>query len=64
MEASMESCEAIWIRKMLLSLFDQQLEPTMIYYENQSCMKLTENLVFHNQSKHIEIRYHFMWDHV
>ena len=36
----------------------------MIYCDNQSCLKLTENLVFHDRSKHIEIRYHFIRDHV
>jgi hypothetical protein len=36
----------------------------MIYCDNQSCLKLTENLVIHDRSKHIEIRYHFIHDHV
>ena len=36
----------------------------MIYCANQSCMKLTEIPVFHDRSKHIETRYHFIWDHV
>jgi ATP sulfurylase len=34
----------------------------MIYCDNQSCIKLTENLVFHDRSKHIEIKYHFIRD--
>jgi hypothetical protein len=36
----------------------------MIYCDNQSCIKLSKNPVFHNRSKHIEIRYHFIWDYV
>ena len=36
----------------------------MVYYDNQSCLKLTKNPIFHDRSKHIEIRYHFNWDHV
>ena len=34
----------------------------MIYCDNQSCMKLTENPVFHDRSKHIVIRYQFIRD--
>ena len=32
----------------------------MIYYDNQSCIKLSENPVFHDRSKHIDIRYHHL----
>jgi hypothetical protein len=60
MAMSMASCEAIWLHKLLTGLFDQELEPTVIYCDNQSCIKLSENPVFHDRSKHIEIRYHFI----
>jgi hypothetical protein len=64
MEASQASCEALWLRKMLIGLFGVQLRPTVIYCDNQSCIKLSENPVFHDRSKHIEIRYHFIHDYV
>jgi hypothetical protein len=64
MAASQASCEALWLRKLLVGLFGVQLRPTMIYCDNQSCIKLLENLVFHDRSKHIEIRYHFIRDYV
>jgi hypothetical protein len=64
MAASQASCEALWLRKMLIGLFGVQLRPTMIYCDNQSCIKLSENPVFHDQSKHIKIRYHFIRDYV
>ena len=56
MAASQVSCEAIWLRKLLVGLFGLQLQPTVIYYDNQSCIKLSENPVFHDRSKHIKIR--------
>jgi hypothetical protein len=62
MVASQVSCEAIWLRKMLVGLFGQEMPPTVIHYGNQSCIKLSENLVFHDWSKHIEIRDHFIRD--
>jgi hypothetical protein len=52
------SCEAIWLQKLLTGLFDLGMEATMILCDNQSCIKMTENPMFHDKLKHIEIRYH------
>ena len=30
--------------------------------DNQNCIKISENIVFHDQSKYIDIRYHHLWD--
>jgi hypothetical protein len=58
------SCEAIWLRKLLIGLFDLEMRATTILCDNQSCIKMTENLVFLDRSKNIEIRYHFIRDMV
>jgi hypothetical protein len=47
------SCESIWIWKLLTGLFDLEMEATMILCDNQSCIKMTENPVFHDKSNHI-----------
>eukprot|EP00253_Pinus_taeda_P003452 PITA_03452 len=62
MAASLAACEAIWMRKILIGLFGSQLEPTVIYCDNQSCIKLLDNIVFHDRSKHIDIMYHHIID--
>jgi hypothetical protein len=62
--ASMASREAVWLWKLPVGIFDLELEPTLIHCDNQICMKLIENLVFHDRSKHIEINYHYIWDMV
>ena len=62
MAASLAACEAIWIRKILVELFGSHLEPTMIYCDNQSCIKLSANPFFHDRSKHIDIGYHHIRD--
>jgi hypothetical protein len=36
----------------------------MILCDNQSCIKMTKNLVFHDNMKHIEILYHYIRDMV
>ena len=38
------------------------MDLTSIYCDNQSCIKLSENLVFHDLSKNIDIRYHHLRD--
>eukprot|EP00253_Pinus_taeda_P018717 PITA_18717 len=62
MAASLAACEAIWMRKILVGLFGSHLELTVIYCDNQSCIKLSANPIFHDRSKHIDIRYHHMRD--
>ena len=62
MAASINSCEAIWLRKLLVNLFRRRMEVTRIMCGNQSCIKLSENLVFYDQSKHIDIRCRFVRD--
>ena len=58
------SSEVVWLRKMLSGLFDLQMDATCIYCDNQSCIKLFENPVFHDKSKHIEIKYQYIHDMV
>eukprot|EP00253_Pinus_taeda_P032349 PITA_32349 len=62
MAASTASCEAIWFRKLLVNLFRRNMEAIRIMCDNQSCIKLSENLVFHDRSKHIDIQYDFVRD--
>ena len=62
MVASQAACEAIWMQKILVGLFDQRMDPTVINFDNQSCIKLSENPVFHDRSKHIDIWYHHLRD--
>ena len=52
------------MRKILVGLFFQMMDPTMIYRDNKSYIKLYENLIFRDRSKHIDIRYHHLRDYV
>eukprot|EP00253_Pinus_taeda_P011235 PITA_11235 len=57
MAASQATCEVIWMKKILVGLFGQEMDPTVIYCDNQSCIKLYDNLVINDRSKHIDIWY-------
>eukprot|EP00253_Pinus_taeda_P022635 PITA_22635 len=62
MVASTTLCEAIWLRKLLVNLFRRRMEATRITCYNQSCIKLSENPIFHDWLKLIHIRCHFVRD--
>ena len=64
MATSQAACEALWMRKILVGLFGSHLDPTVIHCDNQSCIKISVNPVFHDRSKHINIRYHHIKDSV
>jgi hypothetical protein len=58
------SCESILLQNLLTGLFDLEMEATVILCDNQSCINMMENPVFHDKSKHIEIQYHYIRDMV
>lgn len=60
MVASTTSCEAIWLRKLVMILFRRNIEVTRIMCDNQSCIKLSKNPMFHDRSKRIDIWCHFV----
>ena len=63
--ATCSTCsEVVWLRKLLAGLFDLELDATCIFCDNQSCIKLSENPLFHDKSKHIEIKYQYIHDMV
>ena len=63
-DASMACCEFVWLRKLFRELFEHVLDTTVIFCDNQSGIRLSENPVFHNCSKHIDSKHHFIRDMV
>ncbi|GJY36095.1 retrovirus-related pol polyprotein from transposon TNT 1-94 [Tanacetum coccineum] len=53
-------CHTIWLRSMLKELHMEQEDATEIYVDNKSAIDLAKNLVYHDQSKHINTRFHFI----
>ena len=56
------SKEVVWLRKLLANLSGHELDVTVIFCDNQSFVKLSENSVFHDRSKHIDMKYHYIRD--
>ena len=38
------------------------LELPTLHCDSQSAIMLAKNLVFHAKTKHIDVKYHFIWD--
>ena len=51
--------------KELLADFQKQInEPIVTNENNQSCIKIVEGFKINNRTKHIDIKFHFVKDHV
>eukprot|EP00253_Pinus_taeda_P024150 PITA_24150 len=58
--ATTVACQAIWMRRMLRSLCQEQAKGTMIFCDNSSAIALSKNFVFHKRTKHIDTNFHYI----
>jgi len=62
MAASQTVKEIIWVKSLLNSFALFQNLSTTLYLDNKNAEKLIRNPEFHQRSKHIDVRYHFVRD--
>ncbi|KAJ9539154.1 hypothetical protein OSB04_031887 [Centaurea solstitialis] len=55
--------QVLWLRNQLQD-YDIQLSKIPIYRDNTSAIAIANNPVLHSKTKYIEVRYHFIRDHV
>ncbi len=56
--------EVIWLKRMLSKLKVISKSKVVIFQDNQGTIALAENPVFHQRTKHIDIKYHFVCEQV
>lgn len=56
--------ESCWLYNLLLELHFPLFQDTMMYCNNFTAIYLSENLVRHQRTKHIEMDIHFVWEKV
>lgn len=56
--------EAIWLRNILEEFGYKQNQATTICCDNQAAIALSRNPEYHSRSKHVDIQYHFLRQHV
>ena len=54
--------EVVWMRRLLQDLGRRQDQPTELFIDNQSAIKLARNSEFHQRTKHIDVKFHFIRD--
>jgi hypothetical protein len=52
--------EAVWLRQLLSELGLDTLSPTVLHIDNQSAIVIAKNPEFHDRTKHIDVRHHFL----
>ncbi|KAD4179777.1 hypothetical protein E3N88_28368 [Mikania micrantha] len=58
--AALGACQAVWLRKMLKELHQEQDTSTPIKCDNRSAIFLSKNQGFHSRTKHISIKFHYI----
>lgn len=58
--AATAACQGVWLGRLLGDLLGTDPLIANLHVDNKSVIQLCKNLVFHDRSKHIEVRYHFI----
>jgi Reverse transcriptase (RNA-dependent DNA polymerase) len=58
--AATTACQGVWLEKLRADLFGQQPQKIKLKVDNKSAISLCKNPVFHDRSKHIDTRFHFI----
>lgn len=56
--------EVVWLRSLLNEIRFEVVAPTSIHVDNQSAIAIAKNVGYQSRAKHIDIRLHFIRDHV
>lgn len=60
MSAATAACQGIWLSRLLAELQNKEAQCVKLKIDNMSAISLSKNPVYHDRSKHIQIRYHFI----
>ena len=58
--ATTAACQGIWLARLIAELKGEEAGIVKLKIDNQSAIALSKNPIFHDRSKHIDVRYHFI----
>jgi hypothetical protein len=56
--------QILWMKKTLQDIQVRYDEPILILCDNTSAINISKNPVMHSKTKHIPIKFHFLWEQV
>jgi hypothetical protein len=56
------TCQALWLTRVLAEVQGSVPSTPLLRVDNKSSIALIKNPVLHGQSKHIEVKYHLVWE--
>jgi hypothetical protein len=54
------ACQAMWLKRLLGDVLGVKISTPKLKMDNQSAIELSKNPVFHDRSKHIDVKFHFI----
>jgi hypothetical protein len=58
--AASAACQGVWLESLRGDLLSQQTQKIKLRIDNKSAISLCKNLVYHDRSKHIDTRFHYI----
>jgi transposase InsO family protein len=58
--AATAACQGVWLARLLAELKGEEASPFSLKIDNESAIALSRNPVFHDRSKHIDVKFHYI----
>ena len=60
--AATTACQVVWLWRLLGELTGAKVQPPTLKVDNRPAIALAKNPVLHDRSKHIDVKFHLLWD--
>ena len=54
--------QGVWLARLLAEFKGEKSRAITLKINSESVIQLSKNPVFHDRSKHIDVRYHYIWE--
>jgi hypothetical protein len=58
--AAIAACQGVWLNRLLADLLGTEQKSFKLLIDNRLAQELSKNPVYHERSKHIDTRYHYI----